>query len=201
MVLADRRRWFAADDDVPALPLLRDASAARHRIRVGYLSSSAAEPSTRVLDPVGLVDHSGRWYLVAEQDRQMRMFRVSRMTEVDLLAESADLADTRPLPEIWAELRGRLEREQQDLAVVVRVDDAIADRFRRLARMPLVPGTAIEVVERREYAEVWRFRVRQPDTILAMAVMFAPQIEILEPAWMPAEVIAAARRVIESVSE
>ena len=66
VVVVDRRRWFDAAEQVPQLPLLRDAATRRRRVKLTYSARSAApddvevQDSTRVVDPLGLVENAGR---------------------------------------------------------------------------------------------------------------------------------------------
>ncbi|MDN5796484.1 MAG: WYL domain-containing protein [Intrasporangium sp.] len=204
VVIADRRRWFAATEDVPWLPTLREAASQGRRVRVRYTSAEAAAPSSRTLDPIGVVDNSGRWYLVAEHRRRVRTYRVSRVSGVTILDQPATLVDGRPLAQIWAERRRGLEDGFAPLEVTVSVDPADARRIRRLLSMQLAPGTAIvdapAAAHRDESAcgrLVWRLSVRQPPVIVAMAVMAAPQMIVLSPTAIHAEIHAGAKRALE----
>ena len=70
--------------------LLGDAIRRGRRLRSRYRAFSGEE-SERHLSPLGLVVHSGRWYLVAyDHDRDdLRTFRVDRMSRVVLTEEEA----------------------------------------------------------------------------------------------------------------
>lgn len=197
VVLADRRRWFAAADEVPWLPALREAAAAGLRIRVGYTSAESAAARPRVLHPVGLVDHSGRWYLVAEHRRRTRTYRVSRITSVRLLSEPVRLTDTRSLAQIWPELRSSFEAGPEPVRARVSLDAAHQGPLRRLLTMALVPGTSIEPDPGSPPDRpVWRFQVRNPQTLAAMAVLCAPELTVLEPAWLIEHILEGADRAL-----
>lgn len=201
VVLADRRRWFAAAEQVPLLPVLRDAVTAGRRIRVRYMSATEAEPSVRTLDPIGLVDQSGRWYLVAEHRHRAKTYRVSRLSEVQVLDEPAALVDRRSLAEVWTDLRGRLEGKTGDpIEVLVAVDLGDPERvgnLRRLITMQLAPGSRIVAEPGSSDAEVhWRATLRQPPVMAAVAVLFAPHATILEPPWLRDHVREAAARTL-----
>ncbi|MGO4453792.1 helix-turn-helix transcriptional regulator [Arthrobacter sp. RAF14] len=71
-----------------ALEALHRALAGRHPVRFGYRAAGAAEATTRRLEPYGLGNRSGQWYVVGHDlDRgAQRTFRLSRITtavEVD----------------------------------------------------------------------------------------------------------------------
>jgi predicted DNA-binding transcriptional regulator YafY len=197
IVHADRRRWFSSTEDVPWLPTLREATSGKRRVTISYAAAGADSPTDRTVDPIGLVDNSGRWYLVADRDGELRTYRVSRVQSVTVLDEAATPTDTRPLAEIWTDLRGSLESRREYLEVVVRVASARQDDLRRLLRMQLAPGTGIETVESTDAFLVWRLAVRQPPVIAAVSVMSAPDLMVLEPEWLKDEVRAAALRTLD----
>ncbi|MFT4125933.1 MAG: WYL domain-containing protein, partial [Gordonia sp. (in: high G+C Gram-positive bacteria)] len=105
------------------------------RIRVRYRRPDQAEPTTRVLDPVGLIVAGEVWYLVANADGRERMYRLSRMSDVAILDEPARRADDVDLEAVWqrrrAEFRGGFE------PVEVLVECSAADRA-LLDRTPTV---------------------------------------------------------------
>ncbi len=63
--------------------------------------------------------------------------------------------------------------------------------------MQLAPGTAIEVEEAGADRVQWRLAVRLPQVVAAMAVYQAPDLLLLEPAWLKDEVRAAALRTLD----
>ena len=65
----------------PAFEPLWDATRTRTPVRFDYRASSAAQPSTRHLQPWGVVSYRGRWYVVGHDiDRNgPRVFRLSRV--------------------------------------------------------------------------------------------------------------------------
>ena len=63
--------------------------------------------------------------------------------------------------------------------------------------MQLAPGTTIAVDEEGGERVVWRLAVRLPQVIAAMAVYQAPDLLLVEPAWLRDEVRAAALRTLE----
>ncbi|HEY5482878.1 MAG TPA: YafY family protein [Propionibacteriaceae bacterium] len=197
VVHADRRRWFAENDDVPWLPLLREATTLARQVELKYASAGAAEPSKRTVDPVGLVDNSGRWYLVAEHDGSPRTYRVSRIQHAAILDQPSTRRDERPIADIWNELRGGFENRHDTLEILVSVDPDHADTQRRLLGMQHAPGTPILTEPSTDGRLWWRLTIRQPAVIAAMAVMAAPHLMLLEPAWLRDDVRLAALRTLE----
>jgi len=184
VVLADRRRWFTEAEAVPSLPVLRRAALDGVRVRLAYRSPDPrsrgddGRTSVRTVDPYGLVDQSGRWYLVAAHRGQLRSYRVSRIAEVSLLSEPARRADSRPLPEIWAELRGNFEvQAPQPTTLEVRVDPSVDRSFWVIVRNQLVTDT--EPVAMTHHT--WQLTIRAGRAALALVLAWAPWVELVGP--------------------
>ena len=197
IVLSDRRRWYAATEDVPWLPTLREATSAKRRVTISYAPAGVDSATDRTVDPIGLVDSSGHWYLVAERDGELRTYRVSRVQGVTVLDQPSKASDTRPLAEIWAQLRTGLEQRDAPLEVVVSVARDRQEAVRRMLGMQLAPGSTVTVEHVDEARVRWRLAVRLPQVVASMAVYQAPDLLVLEPAWLRDEVRAAALRTLE----
>ncbi|WP_309139898.1 helix-turn-helix transcriptional regulator, partial [Nocardia cyriacigeorgica] len=75
----------------------------RNKVRLGYRTRTG-EQSERLVDPLGLVDKDGIWYLVAGTDRGRRTFRVERISEMVVTAETADRPEDFDLSEAWQQV-------------------------------------------------------------------------------------------------
>jgi hypothetical protein len=75
----DPARWMRSPDPVGQLGVLQTAVFTGQRLRLRYQSSGQGSALERVVDPYGLVSKAGIWYLVADQDGEPRLFRVSRV--------------------------------------------------------------------------------------------------------------------------
>ena len=78
-ILVDPARWMRSPDPVGQLGVLQTAVFTGRRLRLRYRSSGQGSALERVVDPYGLVSKAGIWYLVADQDGEPRLFRVSRV--------------------------------------------------------------------------------------------------------------------------
>ena len=121
------------------LGVLQAAVFSDRRLRLRYRSSGqAAESSERVVDPYGLVCKAGIWYLVADQQGEPRLFRVSRV--ISAAADEAPVRrrDGMELAELWQTLRRQVEERPAEVAVVARVRREWLDMFRRICVSHLV---------------------------------------------------------------
>ncbi len=146
----DPVRWYGKPEPVPCLTELADAVWRDRRVRMGYVRDG--RPSTREVDPLGLVLAAGEWYLVALRDGQRRTYRVSRVRSV----ESLDAPVARPagfdLAAQWAQARSELEDERsRSVEVTVRVAARALGRLRNLVpvhgqdRVPLTATGQVEL--------------------------------------------------------
>jgi predicted DNA-binding transcriptional regulator YafY len=135
--------------------LLAEAIRRRRRLQVRY-RTFAGDESERELSPLGLVVHSGRWYLAAfDHGRDdLRTFRVDRMGRVALADEPAVAA-----PDGFdavAEVSRSLARVPWNWEVEVLLDLAVDEAAGR------IPATLAELVEA-EGGTLLRMRVGSLD--------------------------------------
>lgn len=69
LVHLDMPRWFHGKEEVPHLRTLAEALRQQRRVRIGYQRGGSGAETTRVVDPFGLVNKAGVWYLVATRAR------------------------------------------------------------------------------------------------------------------------------------
>ncbi len=199
VLLSDRRRWFAAAEEVPLLPLLREAALSRRRVRLTYRSTRSRVAGVRTVDPWGLVDQSGVWYLVALHRGRERTFRVSRMGEAKILDEPARLPVEGDLATVWARLRAAFEEDRaRPVSVEFLVADSIAGHFRMVVSGQLVTGTEIVVIRRRGDHEHWRMQLRAHRAVVAHALAWAPMVMAVAPAELVADIARQALVAVDS---
>jgi predicted DNA-binding transcriptional regulator YafY len=201
-IVVDRRRWFAEAEEVGALPALRKAVVTRRRVSLRYASATAGRPVRRTVDPWGLVEQAGRWYLVAAHRGVARMYRVSRIQQVDVRAEPAVRPDDLDLQEEWQRLRSGLERSlPAGVDVVIRVRPERAELVRRVATPMLAKGEQARDVPAPD--DVWphvalRFRVRE--AACGVLLGFGGDVEVLQPPDLRAELLRLATAAVEVYS-
>ena len=183
-VVVDPGRWGeagAADEARrPALvDTLQRAVVRRRRVRLDYAGPGRG-PSTRVVDPWGLVDKGDHWYLVAGTEAGQRTFRLDRV----LRAEVTDLPAERPadfaLADAWERVVDEVERIRGGVSATVLVParyvDIVRDHF---GRHCVVEGRVADD------GPVGRVRVRvSADHALSIAEQLAGwggRVEVVEP--------------------
>ena len=125
-VVIDPAGWGDAAPSSPTpTAALERAVVARRRVRLRYASRSAgrdAVATDRTVDPWGLVDKDGTWYLIAGTPAGRRTFRLDRVQDLQVLDEPFDRPEDLDLGAAWAEVVDEVERRRSGVAATVLVD-------------------------------------------------------------------------------
>ncbi|MFG2679141.1 helix-turn-helix transcriptional regulator [Streptomyces sp. NPDC048392] len=131
VIVIDNRPWF---EDAAPLPdvagLVRDVRMAR-RLWIVYRRSGAESARELVVDPYGLVQRGGRWYLVADRDGEPRLFALSRLQHWALLDSDRRLRPGADLAGTARKLGEELESRDR-VVVTARLDAGSLDLARRV---------------------------------------------------------------------
>jgi predicted DNA-binding transcriptional regulator YafY len=122
-VVIDPARWGEPGREPSDLvQRLQAAVVHRRRVRLVY-DGRRRDQSERLVDPLGLVDKDGIWYLVAGTDDGQRTFRLDRVIE----AETTDLAVERPdgfdLTAAWERVVDDVERRRSAVSATVLLEE------------------------------------------------------------------------------
>jgi predicted DNA-binding transcriptional regulator YafY len=125
-VTIDAAGWGDREPERPeAVSTLQDAVVSRHRVRFTYTGRETYpgrethSGRERRVDPLGLAEKDGVWYLIADTPDGQRTFRVDRMgsvaTTTETFARRADFDLTRA----WAQVVETMERRRSLVAATV----------------------------------------------------------------------------------
>jgi predicted DNA-binding transcriptional regulator YafY len=206
-ILVDPAGWMRPPDPTGHLGVLQAAVFTDRRLRLRHRSSGPRSPEAsgqqaaradreRVVDPYGLVCKAGIWYLVADQDGEPRLFRVSRVVAAEVDEEPVRRRDGVELAGLWASLRREVEDRPAPLEVLVRVRREWLDLFGRMCAAnlaePLEPGPA--AAGEPEWTEV---RLRYPGVMAARPLLsFGGNVEVVSPDAVRADLAAVAAEVV-----
>jgi predicted DNA-binding transcriptional regulator YafY len=101
--------WYRAAEPLPHLPPIARAVLDQQRVAMRYESWKGVRDWE--VEPLGLVMKAGVWYLVAQGHGKARIFRLSNMSEVVVLAEGFIRPDAFDLPGWWAAEQARFDAE------------------------------------------------------------------------------------------
>lgn len=162
----------APDPTPDVLPAVQAAVFGGRRLRLLH-AAPGAEPRWRTVDPVGLVDAGGRWYLLATRDGAERTYRLSRVRDAEVLDEPAAPTGDVDLERLWEQRRDRFRAGMGALPARVRL---------RASRRAALPGPVAVDAESVD-GEWCVLDVRFGDLAHAVAVLWAlaPDAEAVEP--------------------
>ncbi|MGW6918431.1 helix-turn-helix transcriptional regulator [Kitasatospora sp. NPDC054939] len=147
-VLVDpvRRPPDGGPEPVAGLGGLQYAVFADRRLRLRYRHGGAPASAEYTVDPYGLVSRAAVWYLVADVHGEPRLFRADRVLAAETTAAPVRRRPGQGLGEVWAGLRGQLERVPAEVPVRVRVRRTQLELFTRMhaARISGAPVAAGE---------------------------------------------------------
>ncbi|TQM38826.1 helix-turn-helix transcriptional regulator [Pseudonocardia cypriaca] len=185
-ILIDPARWSgtpgperAADE----LVVFQQAVFTDRRLRMRYRHRRDNRVRSYTLDPYGLVNKAGVWYLVADHRGEPRLFRTDRALSAGIVDEPVQRRDGLELAEVWDTLRRSIDDIPAPLAVTVSVRREVLAKLLRVHEADLAPppadGRAREAIggPEREIVEL-RFR----SLVAAEALLaFGPDVKVLAP--------------------
>lgn len=187
--LVDPAAWGRRPRAVPPeVGILQQAVARRRRVRFRY----GPDARDRTVDPWGVVDKGGVWYLIAGTERGRRTFRVDRMSEVVAGDDSAVVPDEFDLEQVWSEVVEELEGRRGRVEAIVRADPAVVPVLRdRLGRHCIEAGPAADGrIELRVTAHL-------PRAVAEQLAGFGNRLEVVAPESVRAEMALLAAELNE----
>ncbi|MGP3965008.1 helix-turn-helix transcriptional regulator [Nonomuraea sp. 3N208] len=181
-VVSDSVRWGEVGSELPGLVEdLQGAVVGRRKVRLAY-TSRGGRSTERLVDPLGLVDKDGVWYLMAGTESGRRTFRVDRIAGAQVTDLAAERPDDFELSAEWERVVDEVEQRRSLVSAVVLVHD----RHVRVLRLQF--GRHCEVLGQEAGGRV-RVRVaaHMALSIAEHLAGWGAQIEVLEPEQVRAE--------------
>nr|WP_221373901.1 WYL domain-containing protein [Actinoplanes polyasparticus] len=137
--VVDPSRWGELPRDHPAeVHQLQQAVVRRRSVRFRY------KDARREADPWGLIDKDGLWYLIAGTPKGRRTFRLDRVTDLEVTAETFERPAGFTLDTAWDEVVGTIEERRSrtwaTLLIPERFVWVLRDHFGRHCR----PGDVLD---------------------------------------------------------
>ncbi|MFF5990113.1 helix-turn-helix transcriptional regulator [Prauserella flavalba] len=141
LVTSDNQPWFGREPEgVSPAELIGDLRRGV-RLKLTYQRSAEPAPRSRTVDPYGLLAKAGRWYLVADERGEPRLFSLHRIGHWQPLRTPRRLRTGTTLASVAADLTAGWESAGDDV-LRLRVDAGQVERAKRIlgARLTLGPA-------------------------------------------------------------
>lgn len=148
----------------------------------------------RTVDPLGLVMKAGSWYLVARTSGSVRIYKIAKMLDVDVLDDTFNYPAGFDLAACWRAELARFEKSLRRGEATLRVSPSALSRLDRLGAdiAEAVLAAPVDVAG-------WRRAVVPIEAVSHAASLllgFADDIEVLAPLSLRNEVGGRANRVL-----
>jgi predicted DNA-binding transcriptional regulator YafY len=194
-VYLDAASWGHSGEVEPHLGALHAAVWNERRVRLTYRKSNG-DRVERVVDPLGLVAKASVWYLVAAQQERTRVYKVSRVLDLEVLDEACARLEGFDLARYWRESSTRFKASWASYPATLRASPQL------VAALPQIYGDSADaLLERAGPPDVdgWVTLTMLFDTMesaLGRIVSFGALAEVLEPPELHARVFALAQELV-----
>ena len=193
-IYVDVSGWSRREEAVPFLPVLHEALWMERKVAITYERGENSEPVERLISPFGLVAKGSVWYLVGSVDGNVRTYRVSRISNVEVLDEAAPVPVEFNLAEYWEQSASTFKSGVPKYLATFWVSPAIVLRLGFAGRFARVQET--DETDARGWKKVHvGFDVEE--MACEYAVSFGPNLEVIEPLTLREKVIAMTRATLE----
>ena len=193
-IYVDVSGWSRREEAVPFLPVLQEALWMERKLAITYERGENSEPVERLISPFGLVAKGSVWYLVGAVDGNVRTYRVSRISNVEVLDEAAPVPVEFNLAEYWEQSASTFKSGIPRYLASFWVSPAIVLRLGFAGRFARVQET--DETDARGWKKVHvGFDVEE--MACEYAVSFGPNLEVIEPLTLREKVIAMTRATLE----
>jgi predicted DNA-binding transcriptional regulator YafY len=139
-ILIDPTRWRggpAAPTGGADLAMLQQAVFTDRRLRLRYRHGRNSQVRSYTLDPYGLVNKAGTWYLVADHRGEPRLFRTDRILAASILDQPVQRRAGLELADVWDTVRRGVDDIPTPVLVTVEVRREILGKFLRIHQSDL----------------------------------------------------------------
>lgn len=198
-VHVDHGRWFTEPERPPVLPEVSRAVWQDRRLSVRY-ERPDRPPTDRLLDPLGLVLKTDRWYLVAAHRGTVRTYRLSRILDAVVREEPCRRPEGFSLVEHWRAARAEFEASIFCLRVRLAIPESSVPALRTALPGVDVDG-ALEHPARRSMTDddgerlELELTVERAD-IAAAQLLAVPGVEVRAPEHLRETMLARGRDLV-----
>ena len=198
LVHLDMPRWFGGQEEVPCLRDLAQALRLGRKLAIRY---PPPDREPRVVEPLGLVNKAGTWYLVAYCSAHsgagdIRVFRAGRVSAAWVLAEPAERPAGFELAAFWARWSAEFEASRPRLEVRLAASPGALAAFGEVFGAAAAPALEAAEPPGQDGWRVLTLSFEHERAAVHRLAGFGDQVEILDPPSVRAELLATAREIL-----
>ncbi len=193
----DTAAWRGTPEDLSLLPVVQDAVARDRRLLLHYRKpGERGAVAPRRVDPLGLVAKGSTWYLVANTQRGLRTFRVSRIERAKLLEQEAKRPAGFDLAAYWKSSTEQFREGWRPYEALLRLEPRAAawTQTWHIASAHQEGGSA--ETNAADDRVTLRVRFDHEKEALFMVLGLGSRVEVLEPASLREQVTAEIAAVL-----
>jgi predicted DNA-binding transcriptional regulator YafY len=120
----DVQAWFPAQEDIRHLPTVALAIRQRRRLALVY-GRREVTVTQRIIEPLGLVNKAGIWYVVTRTGECTVVYRVGRVQSAEVLESTFVMPRDFDLAEAWSAWSAEFVNSRPLMRVTLRVSPAV----------------------------------------------------------------------------
>jgi len=185
----DGAGWHQAKETYPCLSTVQEAVWANLKLCIHYKRDQ--EIAVRTVCPLGLVAKRSVWYLVAESEGALRTYRVSRITNAEVLQESFPYPKEFHLANYWEESTAEFRQKLPRYPAKLKISEKLLERLEQ--------ERYIQVLETEPGKNGWMEATIQFATLehaCELILRFGALAEVLSPQELRSKVISELHSVL-----
>ena len=202
LVHLDMPRWFSGGEDVPCLRTLAEALRRQRRLALRYRRAADDQKTLgpeRPVNPLGLVNKAGIWYLVASANAgaKVTVYRAGRIASARVLADRSERPAGFDIGAFWKSWSAEFEASRPRFLVSLMASEAAQAAFGEVfgdggAQALAGAGPADE----RGWREVTLSFEHEVAAAHRLAG-FGGEVRVLAPASLSERLVSAAREILD----
>ena len=187
--------WYRSADRTEHLSAVAQAVWSDRRLSVRYESWKGV--TDRVIEPLGLVQKAGEWYVVAQTKKQLRTFRLSRIQHLAVRPGTFTRPRKFDLPKHWAASIESFEAGLYRGTAVLRIT---ALGMQRLKAVSAAVAEAADRTQTSADADDWRqvtIPIESIDYAACDLLRLGSEVEVLKPVELRRRVADTARALAQ----
>jgi predicted DNA-binding transcriptional regulator YafY len=193
-IYIDVTGWSKREEAVPFLPVLQEALWLERKLRVSYERGENSESIERLISPFGLVAKGSVWYLVGSVDGHVRTYRVSRISQADVLDEQSPIPSGFNLAEYWEQSSSTFKSSLPNYLATFWVAPETSLRLTFAGRFARVSETG--EIDTRGWKK-FKVGFDVEEMACEYALSFGPNLEVIEPLTLREKVVAMAKATLD----